>query len=93
MTLSSSELLLLEFLTAVDTGKCREDQVPTDGLIAHGYIVPVDGRVRLTVAGVAKIWSLRERQCASRIVRQNVSHDAGIVMGMVHCLRGTGQLV
>ncbi|MBA2239511.1 MAG: hypothetical protein H0W24_12575 [Lysobacter sp.] len=92
VTLSSSELLLLDFLSAVDTGKCMEDEIPTDGLIAQGYIVPVGGRVCLTVAGVAKLWSLRERQCASRIVRQNASHDAGIVMGMVQCLRGVGQL-
>ncbi|MDQ3288015.1 MAG: hypothetical protein M3Q42_07085 [Pseudomonadota bacterium] len=90
MTISSSELLLLDFLISVESGKCREGLIPTDGLIAQGYIVPVDGRVCLTLAGVAKIWNLRERQCASRVVRQNASHDASVVLGMVHCLRGAG---
>ncbi len=93
MTLSPNELSLLEYLTAVETGRCREDLVPTDGLIAQGYIVPVDGRVSLTMAGIAKMWSLREKQSACLVVRQNSSQDPGVVAHVVHCLRCAGPLV
>lgn len=93
MTLSPDELSLLDYLTAVETGRCREDLVPTDGLIAQGYIVPVDGRVCLTMAGIAKMWSLREQQCADQVVRLNSSQDPGLVASAVHCLRCAGELV
>lgn len=91
--LSPSESALLEFLTAVETGRCRESLMPTDGLIAEGYIVPVDGRVCLTMAGIARMWSLREQQCANQVLRLNSSQDPGLVASAVHCLRCAGELV
>lgn len=93
MTLSPSESSLLEYLTAVESGRCREDLVPTDGPIAQGYIIPVDGRICLTMAGIAKMWGLREQQCAGHVVRQNSSQDPEVVARVVRCLRCAGELV
>lgn len=67
--------------------------MPTDGLIAQGYIVPVDGRVCLTMAGIAKMWALREQQCAGHVVRQNSYQDPEVVARVVRCLRCAGELV
>lgn len=59
--MTTVDLELLGFLTAVQNGSYREKAVPMAILRAQGYVLAVDGSHCLSMLGLQTVWELRKR--------------------------------
>lgn len=59
--MTTVDLELLEFLTAVQNGSYLEKAVPIANLRARGYVLTVDGSHCLSMLGLQTVWELRKR--------------------------------
>ena len=57
--MTSMDLELLDYLTAVQNGSYREKDVPIDKLADQGLVLIVDGNHCLSMLGLETVWELR----------------------------------